>query len=111
MTREEALAHAHVMAATSATMNEYAARLGVNRSTLVSRCFRAGVRLGAAARAYRVRLIYARVDRERITVSRAACDAGFSSTTAFFRARRTVRAWPEWAMTETAHPGVTGAAA
>lgn len=99
MVRDEALRLAREIAWDHRTVRAYCRAQNVPASTVASRAYRAGVNLGAAVRAYRVRWTGDYALKRGVTLSRAAVDTGWSSYQSFYRALRSVRAWPEWELT------------
>ena len=96
---EDALRLAREIADAGGGIKAHCAARGWVYSTTVSQCARAGVNLGAAIRAYRVRATLAHQAARASTISAAALAMGWTSVTTFCRARRMVRDWPEWALT------------
>lgn len=96
MSRAEALALADELAQRGESIVAYCRRVGLEPSTVTTRAYRAGVRLGVAVRRRRVELTE---ERRRQAApgqkTRASYDCGWSSHTAFLRARRAVLKWDE----------------
>lgn len=94
MNREQAIALALELVTRNETPAQYAARVGVKYPTLLSAISRAGVRLAVEMRRLKVRAVeQAKAANPKLTYSRLAHEAGWSSQQAFCRARKSLALW------------------
>jgi len=94
MSRDEAIQLARDIALRGDTIRAYCQRQEVPASTVTSRAYRAGVRLGVEVRRWRV----ARVEALKLAhptrpVSQLALEVGFSAAQHYYRARRSLARW------------------
>jgi AraC-like DNA-binding protein len=94
MSRDEAVQLARDIALRGETIRVYAQRQGVSASTVTSRAYRAGVRLGVEIRRWRVELVLRlKAQDPAIPISRLALEAGYCVPSHFTRARRRLARW------------------
>ena len=94
MSRDEAVQLARDIALRGETIRAYCQRQGVLASTVTSRAYRAGVRLGVEVRRCRVeRVLRWKAQSPEIPISRLALEAGFCVASHFTRARRRLARW------------------
>jgi len=76
------------------TIRAYCQRQGVPCATVTSRAYRAGVRLGVEMRRWRVdQVLRLKAEHPDLPLSRLALEAGFSVSSHFYRARRSLARW------------------
>jgi len=94
MSRDEAVQLARDIALRGETIRAYCQRRGLVASTVHSRAYRAGVRLGVEVRRCRVeRVLGWKAQHPEIPISRLALKAGYCISSHFTRARRRLARW------------------
>jgi AraC-like DNA-binding protein len=93
MSRDEAVQLAREIALRGETIRAYCQRQGVSASTVTSRAYRAGVRLGVEIRRWRVeQVLRLKAQHPELPISRCALEAGYVLSH-FNRARRRLARW------------------